>query len=116
MTKPLKFNYVAQAPKLTPQNLTISPHAVERWAEMAGVTEQEVVAALYRPRHAYFSRRHQAWCLKAGRIAVGVAASADAPGRWVVKTVLWATDAQWQEDARTAPPPAGRDLRPRGLR
>lgn len=100
-------NRVDEMPVVDMADVKFSGHAIQRALDM-GVEGSEITDALTKAEHAYWSRSHNAWCSRFGRVAVGFREDNDAPGRWIVLTVLWATENDWEKDARRAPLSGGR--------
>lgn len=91
-------------------SLRISKHAVERALDM-GIEGDEIVGTITKPEYGYWSNKHQAWCAKRGRVAIGFRAEDHDPNSWVLLTVLWATEDAWEQDAAVAPLSTGRSLK-----
>ena len=84
----------------------MSHHALSRAVDMA-VDADEILAAINRPRSAYWSDRTQSEWRTRGRITACVALSPE--GVLTVTTILWAKASGWVADDQHPNAP-GRDL------
>jgi hypothetical protein len=80
-------NYVDYAPQLAMSDVEVSEHALQRAIER-GLSAGEIRKAIEAPRHAYYSRGHEAWIFQRGKVRLGLREHSHRPDKWVVTTFI----------------------------
>lgn len=76
------------------QDLALTHHAAARALDMA-LTKEDIEEAFLDPHEAFYSHKHEAWTLRRGKIALGIAVRDKIA---VVLTILWSTRELWVAD------------------
>jgi len=102
ITDPLRSAVVREnPPTISPEALTMSRHANERFALMSSqvrLARAEVTDALLWPERIMWSPLHESWMWVRGRLIVAAAVNDD--GSTVIRTILWATEDLWEQNPR----------------